>query len=582
VAEALTPSVTATSGFERRLGRRGGSSAVAIPRSSVGKGPARAESVAIRRITALVSCSVALVAFQPTEDARAAVQTFKPSADTYVNQAHPKRHYGSAKRVYARAGSGPAKKVYARFNVTGLAGSVTRAKLRFFITDGTRNGPALYQTGAWPEKRITWARSPAVVSGPRDDKGRLEGGAWVEWDVTPWVTRDHAYRFLLKGGSADAVALFSRETEKRKKPRLVVTTFRAPRRVVYVTPREGATVSGVTAVRVRAPSRTDWIGVYACGGESVGEDHVRNANGEWSVQWDTQTAACSNGTQDLDTWAFRDDGSELGHTSITVDVNNSSPPPPDPEPSACQPTAEPGPVAGQGYLLRFSDCFETLSRSVWCSNQWWEPKPPLGTQYVENGVLNLVRRRSDGYPNVTVSSEPCGQANPKSFRQGYFEARLRWTGVRGSGPAFWLFSTAHATNPNWPQPACPQPTCLSAEIDVFEGYGNHLDVFTGTIHRNSCNCYGEPSRMNSNNWQPQPGMNLSGWHVYGARWTSTSVTWYLDGRLIMSAPVYDSTDQPMHLLFYNWRTPWEAGNGTSVTTPAELRTEVDWVRVWQR
>ena len=70
--------------------------------------------------------------------------------------------------------------------------------------------------------------------------------------------------------------------------------------------------------------------------------------------------------------------------------------------------------------------------------------------------------------------------------------------------------------------------------------------------------------------------------MYAARWTTTDVTWYLDGRRIMSAPVYDSTDQPMHLLFYNWRTPWEDGNETSAATPDELQTEVDWVRVWRR
>ena len=387
--------------------------------------------------------------------------------------------------------------------------------------------------------------------------------------------------------SADIVTLASRETKKPdKKPRLVITTPTPdptpPSTVVYVAPTQGATVSGVRAVRVRAPAGTDWIGVYACGGASIGEDHVIDANGEWSVQWNTLTAACTNGTQDLETWAFRDDGSDLAHRSITVEVNNSSPPPPpDPEPPPC-PSAEPGPVEGLGYHLRFSDCFNTFSRSVWCSNQWWEPTPPPGTQYAEDGVLHLVRRRSDGYPNVTVSSEPCGQASPKSFRQGYFEAKLRWTGVPGSGPAFWLLSTAHATNPNWPQPACPLPTCLSAEIDVFEGYGNHLNVFTGTIHRNSCGCYGAPSAMNSNNWQPQPGMNMSAWHVYAARWTATNVTWYLDNRMIMSAPVFDSTNQPMHLLFYNWATPWQDGNETGASTPAELHTEVDWVRVWQQ
>ena len=289
-----------------------------------------------------------------------------------------------------------------------------------------------------------------------------------------------------------------------------------------------------------------------------------------------------NGTQDLETWAFRDDSSDLGHASITVDLKNSSPPPPGRGSSA---------VGVRPYRGRWQeratdfDSPTASARSVGASGarisggsrgRHWVP----GT--FRDGVLHLVRRRSDGYPNVTLSSEPCGQARPKSFRQGYFEARMRWTGVRGSGPAFWLLSTAHATNPNWPRPACSQPTCLSAEIDVFEGYGNHRNVFTGTIHRNSCDCYGEPSQMNSNNWHPQPGMNLSRWHRYAARWTSTNVTWYLDGRRIMSAPVYDSTNQRMHLLFYNWSTPWEPGNGTSASTRAQLHTEVDWVRVWQR
>jgi Glycosyl hydrolases family 16 len=536
----------------------------------------------MRRFAALLSFSVALAVFQPTDDAAAAVQTFRPSADTYADAAYPSRSFRGAQRLRVRAGSRPAQQVYARFAVAGLAGTVTRATLRFFVTDGTRNGPAVYLTGAWPTMPLTWSRRPAAVSGPRSDKGRLVRGTWVEWDVTPWVTGDDDYGFVLKGGVGDAAAFMSREAGKKRAPRLVVTTFNAPSTVEYIAPTQGATVSGVRAVRVRAPAGTDWVAVYACGGGSIGEDHVIGTNGEWSVQWNTLTAACTNGTQDLETWAFRDDGSDLAHRSITVEVNNSSlPPPPDPEPPPC-PSAEPGPVEGLGYHLRFSDCFNTFSRSVWCSNQWWEPTPPPGTEYAEDGVLHLVRRRSDGYPNVTVSSEPCGQASPKSFRQGYFEAKLRWTGVPGSGPAFWLLSTAHATNPNWPQPACALPTCLSAEIDVFEGYGNHLNVFTGTIHRNSCECYGAPSAMNSNNWQPQPGMNLSTWHVYAARWTATNVTWYLDNRMIMSAPVFDSTNQPMHLLFYNWATPWQDGNETGASTPAELHTEVDWVRVWQQ
>ena len=74
-----------------------------------------------------------------------------------------------------------------------------------------------------------------------------------------------------------------------------------PSSAVYVALREGGRVSGVTPVRVRAPLGTDWVGVYACGGQSVGEDSVIDASGEWSVQWDTRS--CSKGPAGSDTWA---------------------------------------------------------------------------------------------------------------------------------------------------------------------------------------------------------------------------------------------------------------------------------------
>jgi Glycosyl hydrolases family 16 len=552
----------------------------------------------MRRIAVLLSLPVALAVFQPTEEAAAAIQTFRPAADTYANQAHPHRSYGNAERLRIRGSSRrAAKQAYLRFAVAGLTGAVTRAKLRLYVANGTRNGPAAYRTAEWPRNPLTWARRPAVVSGPRDDKGRLAGGAWVDWDVTPWVRRDGAYRFALKRGTADAVRFMSRETTN--KPRLVVTTFDPPSTVEYVAPREGATVSGITAVRVRAPAGTDWIGVYACGGLSVGEDLVMNPSGEWSVQWDTQMTGCSNGSQPLDTFAYRGDDSELGQASITVEVSNSSPPPPDPEPTPCAANPVPGPLEGQGYTLRFSDCFGTLSRSVWCWNQWWEPRPPLGTQYVEDGVLHLVRRRSDGYPNVTISTEPCGQDDPQSFQYGYIEARMRYDTVRGNGPAFWLLSTRHATNPNFegPEPYDPNPycqqhglpvaECYSAELDVFEGYGNIQyggtrtdDFFSGTLHRNSSGHYGAANQ--SRFVQHGTGLDLSQWHTYAALWTDSTVSYYIDGQLQGSVATFDSTRQPMHLLLYNWNTDWESENMPNASTPDRLDVSVDWVRVWQQ
>jgi PA14 domain/Glycosyl hydrolases family 16/Fibronectin type III domain len=364
-----------------------------------------------------------------------------------------------------------------------------------------------------------------------------------------------------------------------------VTTPNPPSTVAYMAPTEGATVSGVTPVRVRAPAGADWIGVYACGGKSVGEDLVMDANGEWSVQWDTRI--CPNGSQDLDTWAFRNDGSKLGNGLINVSVQNASQPPP-PPPSPPPPSGEPGPIAGQGYSRVFADEFSTFDRTVWCSNQWWEPNPPVGTEYVQDGVLHVRSRRSDGYPNVTVSSEPCGQANPKSFQQGYMETRFRWTAGNGSSPAFWLFSTRHATNPSWPNvnPFCaqnglPVAECYSGELDVFEGQGHQPSTFIGSMHRNSCGCYGVANQLRQGVPTVDTGVNMTtGFHTYSVLWTRTEVRWYLDGVLLGSAQPFDSLNQPMHLLFYQWPQSWTRDPDAS--TPDELQTEVDWVRVWQK
>lgn len=248
------------------------------------------------------------------------------------------------------------------------------------------------------------------------------------------------------------------------------------------------------------------------------------------------------------------------------------------------PLSPPRPIAGQGYRLAFEDGFDTFDRSVWTDHQWWEKQPPANSVYVRDGALWVVSRRTQGYPDVTASSEPHGSAKGKSFKYGYFEARLTWNKGPGTSPAFWLFSTTHATNPKWPNPACPGPECLSGEIDVFEGYGNHPDVFTGTIHRNSCGCYGVTNQQSANNWQPQPvGTDLSaGYHTYAALWTPTKVSWYLDGVLQMSATPFDSLNQPMHLLLYNWRGSWEPGNQIGPSSPGEFYTKVDWVRVWQK
>jgi hypothetical protein len=254
----------------------------------------------------------------------------------------------------------------------------------------------------------------------------------------------------------------------------------------------------------------------------------------------------------------------------------------------------PSPIAGLGYRRVFADEFSTLDRSTWCSHQWWEPHAPVGSQTVANGELRLRRSRSSGFADTTMTTEPCGQANPRSFQQGYFEARMRFETVRGNGPAFWLLTTRHATNTVWPaiNPVCaqlglPRAECLSSELDVFEGFGNiqyggarQDDFFSGALHRNTSGFYGEPDSVRS--VMRGTGLEMEQYHTYAARWTSSQVCYYIDGQQQGCVNAFDSTNQPMHLLLYNWNTSWEDENMPTSSTPDTLDVSVDWVRVWQQ
>lgn len=357
--------------------------------------------------------------------------------------------------------------------------------------------------------------------------------------------------------------------------------------LTIVSPAQETTVSGnVELVAHDSRPNVDWVGFYPCDGNQSYEDHV-SSDGTWSVIWDS--TQCPNGRRNLGVFSFDNNGGQIDSVDEWWLVVDNVPIPPQPPPAPdCDPTSDPAPIAGQGYEMVFQDCFSALNSATWTDHQWWEPSPPAGSVAIEDGNLTITSKRSDGYPNVSVSSEPHGAGCPancaipgENFKYGYFEARVGWNAGPGTSPAFWLFSTAHATNPNWPQPKCANPNCLSAELDVVELYGSDPDVFTGTIHRNSCNCYNVPNEQNENNWQPQ-GENLSlDYHTYAALWTPTSVKWYLDGEFIMEAEPYDSFNQQMHMILYNWRGEWQAGNQIGPTSPDEFYTKVDWVRVWQ-
>jgi Glycosyl hydrolases family 16 len=237
------------------------------------------------------------------------------------------------------------------------------------------------------------------------------------------------------------------------------------------------------------------------------------------------------------------------------------------------PARTPRPIRGDGYSVVFKDTFRKLRRRVWDNREWWNVRPPRRSQYVRNGKLNLVSRRSQGYENITMTTF----SSHKVFKFGYFEARIKWTKGIGSWPAFWLMSNA------WARRGANDCSLgiRAAEIDIFEGYGQYPRVFNGAIHRNSGDfiCSPPTDEFNPNSFQPQ-GFDLTRrFHTYAARWTPTRVTWFLDQRRMMSWPTYGTTDTRMFILLSTQVTD---DPPTDSSSPNQLRTKFDWVRVWQK
>jgi PKD repeat protein len=155
------------------------------------------------------------------------VLTLSAVADARVLEGSPATNYGKS---YLRVdgGSDPDIESYFRFDASGVPGQITSAKLRVFATSGSANGPAAYvlndNTIAWPETTITWANRPARGTVGFDDKGSVKASTWLEFDVSPAVSSNGLYTFVLATDSSDGVDVSSKEVaDVTRRPQLVVT-----------------------------------------------------------------------------------------------------------------------------------------------------------------------------------------------------------------------------------------------------------------------------------------------------------------------------------------------------------------------
>ena len=263
----------------------------------------------------------------------------------------------------------------------------------------------------------------------------------------------------------------------------------------------------------------------------------------------------------------------------------SNPPVPDPTPTPTpsatpSPSATPPPqaVAAGFTSLNFDqepgqawDIGYGTDGHKWNAGMWWYAVPPESDFSINNEVMTITSNGSE--------TDLCTQFRDYSggtyFQGGYFEAYMSTT----DWSAFWLFC---ADRPwVWGSLVLPSnPLTWTNEIDIVETdpgarYANSVAT---TVHKNTGSDGSVPDAFNPNNNNTiADGPVEATWHIYGALWTPTQVTWYVDNIQVCTYPVFTSTNQPVQLILTAQPGGVE-GSSSNVTPPI---TQIKWVRVWE-
>lgn len=251
-------------------------------------------------------------------------------------------------------------------------------------------------------------------------------------------------------------------------------------------------------------------------------------------------------------------------------------------------TCTPAPITDRGYEEVFYDNFDGDE-----VGPHWATAPFGGSlpATIEDGFLTLRTTMANDFRWAYIASTGPRLDDEPNYRfasaweEGYFEARVRYTDNPWAWPAFWLFSMAKTEA--WPGENCD---LLNAEWDIMEnGVGNHDGQHPASrwhvsgIHRNttdnSDDGYCSQPDTTRGFTSESSDVRLSDWHTWAGRWTANELCTYIDGVEIQCMEPYDTTAQPMHMVF---TMQYLRGCDGCPARPASLEMQVDWVRVWQK
>jgi acid phosphatase type 7 len=225
---------------------------------------------------------------------------FAPVADANIKSSSPAANYGLATTLRV-LNSTEIYRTYLRFDVSGLTGNVSSAKLRLYVTDASPDGGHLFSvSNDWAETTITWTNAPPVVGGEIAVAGSVAVGTWVELDVTPLVTGGGAVSFGMTSLSTNSAIYGSRQSGTP--PALVVVTggtaLPPPNASFTAAPTAGRAPLAVTFTDTSSGSPSSWAWDFQADGSIESTERnpvaVYRSPGTYSVRLTVGNATGTN------------------------------------------------------------------------------------------------------------------------------------------------------------------------------------------------------------------------------------------------------------------------------------------------
>ena len=153
-----------------------------------------------------------------TTPAGATVSTFDAVADTYVNSDSPTTNFGGGDEL--RTDNAPLIRSFLRFDVAGITGTVTRAKLRIFANSSSSAGFEVHALSAtFDETAVTHETAPEVGTLFGTSPAFTAGG-YIEVDITAAISGNGIVELALTALGDTATSFGSRESAN--KPQLII------------------------------------------------------------------------------------------------------------------------------------------------------------------------------------------------------------------------------------------------------------------------------------------------------------------------------------------------------------------------